>query len=121
MTITCTFENKLDISPKSCSVKYGTCDEEMYFAQGNTTDGPIILKLISSARDLNCYIVTASNDTLTVMVKGNLVTHRSNSGALSTGEIVTIVVLMVIGLSLLITIITTILVYFQARYRRHGN
>ena len=82
-TISCTFENRLDSSIKSCSVKYGVCGQEMYLIQGNTTtESPfmVTLKLNSSAvYSMNCYIVTASNETLTLMVKRKFVTQSNDS------------------------------------------
>ena len=124
MTISCTFENELDISPKLCSVKYGTCDEEMYFAQGNTTDRPIILELNPNAVDpMNCYIVTANNDTLTAMIMGKFGTP-SNSDILSTSTIVTVIVaLVVVGLAVaaISIIVTTVFVLRYMKMRQSGK
>ena len=126
MTITCKFENKLDVSPKSCSVEYGTCDKEtyMYSAQDNTTDGSFItLELNSTAMDSNCYIVTASNDRLMVMVKGKFVIHQPDSGAQNAVIIVVPIVIVVVFILLIMTVIIIPIVYLQARrrHRRYGN
>ena len=47
----CIFENKSDLSPKSCSIIYEQCGQERYTDQGNVTDGSssvITIKLNSS-------------------------------------------------------------------------
>ena len=126
MTITCTFENELDISPKSCRIEYGTCDRETYYVtKGNATDGPVILLLNSSATNLMnfCYVVAASNDTFTVMVKGMFMTPSSgDTPNTSRIIIITIVTIMVVGTMAAIT--TIIIAFLHARYiklGRHGN
>ena len=117
MTISCTFENRLDSSPKSCSVKYGTCGQEMYTTQGNTIDEFIIrLKLNSSIASLmNCYVVTASNGTYDIMVNGSLnlaMREGANNAVLS------VIVVPVVGLVVGAIIIVIGVIFGK---RRWGN
>ena len=117
MNITCTFINELDISPKSCRVEYGTCDQETYVTEGNATDGHVVILLNSSVTNpMNfCYTVTASNATFMVMVKGEFVTP-SNGDTPKTTIIVTTVA---VGLATMIA--TIIIIIIAARCIKHGN
>ena len=96
------FENQQDLSPKLCSVKYGTCDNEMYSAQNHTTDGSlstVTLKLNSSIiNPTDCFVVTARNDTFTVMMEGNFETQQSNNN-------LSVIVGLVIGALLLLLVL----------------
>ena len=117
-TISCIFQNTSDLSPKSCSVKYGTCDQEMYTIQGNTTDqSPFTVMLELNSNPMNCYVVTASNDTLTLMVNGRFETHRSTGTSANAGTITgsVIGVLLVLIVLVIASVLTSILV---VKYRR---
>jgi hypothetical protein len=75
-TITCVFLNELDTSEKSCSIRYGVCDQEKTeMATGNTTTGSVILDLDltnTGSSSVYCYSVIARNRTHTVMVDGRI-------------------------------------------------
>ena len=108
-SISCTFLNKADSSPKSCSVLYGTCGQEMDTIQGNAIDGSpfmIIIQLNSSiVRSTDCYIVTASNGTYEIVVNGSIslpMSERADNAPLSL--IVIPIVLMVLGVITVIVI-----------------
>ena len=119
-TISCTFENQSDPSPKSCSVKYGPCDKEMYFAQNNTTDRSpsiVILMLNSSAiNQAECYVITARNDTFTVMVKGNFDTQSNRN----LGVIVGSVIGAILGLIVVAVIVTVIACVIAVKRKKRG-
>ena len=126
-TISCTFENELDMSPKSCSVKYGMCDQEMYmyFAQNNTTDSSpstVTLKLNTTAtRSKTCYVVMASNDTHTVMVKGNFENQLSSDSR--SGTIIVVVICAILLLLCLIVVTMVVIVfitYVMVRRKERG-
>ena len=75
-TILCTFLNELDTTEKSCSIRYGLCNQELVnSAQAfSTTETPnsVSLKLTDLSDGAYCYVVTASSDNTTIKVKGNL-------------------------------------------------
>ena len=90
--------------------------------QGNTTDGSpftVMLELNSSATGpMNCYVVTASNDTLTLMVNGRFETRRSKNGAsVNAGTIAgsVISVLLVLVVLVIASVLAPVLV---VKYRR---
>lgn len=77
--IICQFLNESDVSLKSCSVQYGNCDgSEMstvlsYFSQGNSTaEAPNKIELDVNPKNLVCYAVTASSDSLSILVEGRI-------------------------------------------------
>ena len=125
-TISCTFENKLYMSPKSCSVKYGTCDEETKFTQNSTTDESlsiVILKLNLSTSATNskiCYTVTASNGTFTAVVKGD---YKAQSSGDSRSGVIIGPVVAIIGLIAVTVIVISIvvLVAYHINTRRKGH
>lgn len=66
----------MDTSEKSCSIRYGVCDQEKTeMATGNTTADSVILDLdltsIGSS-GVYCYSVMARNRTYTVLVDGRI-------------------------------------------------
>ena len=71
-TIVCQFMNQTDRSVKTCTVLYGQCDQMLAYAyQGNSTvDTPNYIALNVDASYFECYVVTASSDTVTVVVEG---------------------------------------------------
>ena len=73
---TCTFTNKQDFSLKSCSVSlYRDCKEQDVFTtQVNSTDSQIILAVdsLQSSSSVYCYVVAASNDTITLNINGTI-------------------------------------------------
>ena len=75
-TIYCTFLNKLDTTEKSCSIKYGLCNQGLVNStQGfSATETPnsVSLKLTDLSDGAYCYVVTASSDNTTIKVKGSL-------------------------------------------------
>ena len=73
-TISCIFLSELDGSEKSCSIRYGECNQELTeMAAGNTTTSSVImLNLTLTSSDSQCYVATASNGTYTVMVDGSI-------------------------------------------------
>ena len=85
--IVCTFLNATDTSVKSCTVTYGSCDQELdnrRISENSTVDRPndIEIRLDPSIADLDCfmYVVRASNVTYTIIVEG---TRSTQSGELS--------------------------------------
>ena len=80
-TITCEFTNQLDNSNKSCIVTYSRCGQQLSeMAQGSSTpEEPNSIQVeldLPGQAIMYCYIVTASNDTFTVFIEGNLTTAR---------------------------------------------
>ena len=121
-TISCVFENESDLSKKSCHVEYGLCGKETNSVHNSTTEGSsstVTLKLNTIAMNSKyCYVVMArfSNDTLTVMVKGNFETQSSNNMDVIVGAVIGVVVGLVAG----IVIIAIVIVYFITRKRKYG-
>jgi hypothetical protein len=77
-TITCTFLNQLDTSLKSCSVRYGLCDQQQIkTAQENSSSSKIILSLES--QNSFCYTVIARNSTFAVAVQGSVAGLHNSS------------------------------------------
>ena len=117
-TISCTFGNELDLSPKSCS--YGICDQEVHIAQNKTTDGSpstVIIQLNTSSIDPNnCYVVTASNGTFTVMVKGNFQIQLISDSRLSV--IIGSVIGVIVGLIAVTIIMVLVYVVYVIMIRR---
>ena len=126
-TISCIFQNELDLSPKSCNVKYKMCGQEiyMYSAQNSTTYGSLstlTIKLNKIAMDSQiCYLVTANNDTLTVMVKGRFETQSPSSDlGVIIGSVIG-AILLVSGLVIMIVVIVIVIAayfYFLKRGKR---
>ena len=75
-TIFCTFLNELDTTEKSCSIKYGLCNQELVNStQGfSTTKTPnsVSLKLTDLSDGVYCYVVSASSDNIAINVKGSV-------------------------------------------------
>ena len=107
-TISCVFENESDLSEKLCSIRYGLCGKEANSVLNSTTEGSsfaITLKLSSIAMNSKyCYVVTAklSNDTLTVMVKGNFETQSSINVSVIVGAVIIVIVGLVAGTVIII-------------------
>ena len=72
--IICDFTDKLDMSVKSCSVKYGQSDQTLiYNAEANSTlERPNYITVKVDPKKFNYYSVTASNDNITIIVEGSL-------------------------------------------------
>ena len=68
--IICRFLNELDTSIKSCVVMYGQCGQELdQTAQGNSTmEDPNTIPLPVDSDRIDCYVVTASSGSFTVIV-----------------------------------------------------
>ena len=125
-TISCVFENKSDLSQKSCSIEYGLCGKETNSVplENSTTEGSpftVTLKLSTiTTNSKNCYVVTArfSNDTLTVMVKGSFEAQSNNNLVTIVGAVIgaVAVVLCVVA----VIIVTVIVVYIIVLKRNHG-
>ena len=77
--IVCRFLDQTDTSVKSCTAKYGQCGQVLaYTSQGNSTmETPNRIELIVDPGRLDCYVVTASSDTATVVVYGMRMTTAS--------------------------------------------
>ena len=78
-TITCAFLDQTDTSIKSCSVMYGQQCEEMLIPgsqQNSTAEDPYSITL-SVPENINCYEITASNGSFTIVVEG---TNFVNAG-----------------------------------------
>ena len=62
----------MDTSVKSCTIMYGQCGQMAAFtSQGNSTvETPNHIILNVDPGSLNCYVVMASSDTVTVIVEG---------------------------------------------------
>ena len=71
--IICRFLNQTDTSVKSCTVMYGPCDQQsVKTTQGKTTlEAPnyIELHVDFTGGSLDCYVVTASSGTSSVVVE----------------------------------------------------
>jgi hypothetical protein len=70
-TVACNF---LKNANYSCSVKYGLCQDietKSNSSRNNTTGSDqVLIQIQSSGSAQMCYVVTASNDTFVVVVKG---------------------------------------------------
>ena len=69
-TITCDFLDETDTSIKSCSVVYGQqCDQMLVPGpqQSSTLEAPNSITLKVDSENFNCYVVTASNDSFTII------------------------------------------------------
>ena len=76
-TITCTFDDPLNITGKSCTVEYGNCNQQIgQTLEGSSTqESPNIVTLKLQSIDSNqmyCYNVTASNGSYTIIVMGSI-------------------------------------------------
>jgi hypothetical protein len=120
-TISCVFENESDLSKKTCSIEYGMCDKEInYFVQNSSTEGSpstVTLELsTNTTNSRNCYVVTASNDALTVLVKGSFETQSSSNNSNSNvGVIVGIVIGVIIILFGLVAGIVIVIIAYSRR------
>ena len=72
--ITCQFLNESDTSLKSCTVQYGNYDETLaYISRGNSTvEAPNKIALNVDPGRLGCYVVTASSDTISILIEGRI-------------------------------------------------
>lgn len=122
-SFSCTFLNKSDSSPKSCSVMYGICGQEMSTIQGNAIEGSlftIAIKLNSSiVRSTDCYIITASNGTYEIMLNGSIslpaMSERADNVLLSL-IVIPVITVLVVGV-IIIMVVGIIL----RRRQQHGN
>ena len=72
-TISCNFLNQFDTSEKVCRIHYGVCDEiivETTSASDTSDSVTLKLRILNSAS--YCYSLTASNDSYTVTVEGQI-------------------------------------------------
>lgn len=126
-TISCTFRNKLDLSPKSCSIRYGVCnDRMMYNTQRNTTaQSPfvVMLELNSSVTNpMNCYVVTASNDSLTLTVNGRFISETQSSGSSDNAGIIAGSVMGALLVAVtLVTVVIVVLVIVLSKMCREKS
>ena len=84
-TIVCQFMNQTNISVKSCTVMYGQCGQMLaYASQGNSTvETSNYISLSVKADHFECYVVTASSDTVTVVVEGQRMTAGTFNNKIS--------------------------------------
>ena len=79
----CTFINNQDPSEKSCSViLYRDCKEQdVLTTQVNSNETQIVLVVgnLQSDSSVYCYVVAASNDTITVNINGTITIGQSKS------------------------------------------
>ena len=77
----CTFINKQDLSEKSCSViLYRGCrEEDVLTTQVNSTNSQIVLVVgsLQSDSSVYCYVITASNNTITANINGTISQSKS--------------------------------------------
>ena len=72
-TITCTFLNKFDTSENMCKIQYGVCGQnQMEMTSASDTSDSVTIKLSILNSASYCYTLTASNDSNTVIVKGQI-------------------------------------------------
>ena len=72
-TLLCIFLNELDNSTKSCSVTYGQCNTELKQSTHiENINGATLTLTLQELVPPICFIVTASNSTVTVFVKGSI-------------------------------------------------
>ena len=79
--ITCRFLDETDTSVKFCTVMYGECGQELVQTaqRSSTVETPNNIVLSVDANVLECYVVTASSDLLTVIVDSGITTpERGN-------------------------------------------
>ena len=78
--VVCTFLNDMTSdSEKSCTITYGQCQQRLFMTANGTTstDSPNIIYLdLESTLQTYCYIINASNATITVLMEG---THESKT------------------------------------------
>ena len=69
--ITCTFLDQQDTSIKSCTVTYGLCNEELVntVQRNSTEETPNRISLQVNGNTFECYTVTASSATSSVIVE----------------------------------------------------
>ena len=69
-TIVCRFLNELDTSIKSCVVMYGQCGQELNqtIQRNSTVEDPSIISLPVKPGGIDCYVVTASSGSFTVIL-----------------------------------------------------
>lgn len=75
--ISCVFRDQLNTTGRLCTVMYGHCHQELVqSSEGYTTaetPNTVMLRLMLSGLNQEyCYVVTASNGTNTVIVKGSI-------------------------------------------------
>ena len=72
LIISCEFLNQSDTSEKTCCVAFRPCDKKESEFHNKTCDrdSPYSIQLEVVDQSYDCYIVTASNDTYGVKVKG---------------------------------------------------
>ena len=69
-TITCRFLNNLDTNIKSCVVMHGQCGQELdqTTQRNSTVEDPNTISLPVNSDKIDCYVVTASSGSFTVIV-----------------------------------------------------
>ena len=84
---TCMFTNKQDLSGKSCSITlYRDCKQQQVLtAQANSTDSEITLvpNDLQTDSSIYCYVVAASNDTITLNLTGSIGLSKSKLSILT--------------------------------------
>ena len=77
-TITCTFLNKMDNTTKSCSVRYGPCDNvnKTINDDGHRKLPNTVVLQVTNPNSSFCYVVTASNGSFTLVVEGRLIQSK---------------------------------------------
>ena len=72
-TFTCSFLNQLDTTAKFCSILYGFNPQQLTYAANGSNDSIVTLPLHDDVRNAKqvYFIVTASNNTFTILVEGN--------------------------------------------------
>ena len=122
--LSCTFLNKSDSSPKSCSVIYGTCGQEIHTIQGSGIDGSpsmITIKLNSSIiNSMSCYIVTASNGTYEIVVNGSINLPMSEKTGNALLSLIVLPAVFLLGMGGIIIIVIGV-IFWRRRQQHDGN
>ena len=137
--VSCIFLNKSDTSNKTCSVRYGQCDEKFddfaHEQETSSNDTIHVDLMLHEITEQYCYIVTASNDTVTFIVEGRIVGEQQNLlyidqciainkliGSGSGNNTSSIVLGVVIPVFiLLILVLLSIIIFIVAHSRTRGN
>lgn len=126
-TLSCTFLNELDPSPKSCTVRYGICGREEYTIQGDVSDeSPFEISIglnsnIVESTNNCCYIITARNGTYEIMVNGSCTSLPMSEGVDNARDL-RLVSLIVLAIPITIIIIVVVLGFTIFWKRKvHGN
>ena len=73
-SIICTFVNRQDNGRKSCNVTYAPCDgaQQSKIAYKDTAESQLMLNVMLSDQMKYCYTMNASNNTVSVLIEGNI-------------------------------------------------